>query len=175
MQAVASADTYDFIPLVHSHLPLVRSWLGQLHVARWFSEGPDEALEHIRAHIDDPAIDCFLVQHKGRPIGYIQAYDPFAEPDHPYRDQPAGTVGIDQFIGERDLIGRGHGPRFIDQLVRNRFALGAPHVVTDPDPTNASAIRAYGKAGFVPIEERTTPWGRVLLMTRDRGDGGMTP
>lgn len=168
-------EDYDFVALVHAHLPLVRSWLGEPHVARWFTEGPDEALEHIRAHIDDPAIDCFLVQHNGRPIGYIQAYDPFAWPDHPYRDQPVGTVGIDQFIGERDLIGRGHGPRFIDQLVRNRFALGVPRVVTDPDPTNASAILAYSKAGFVPIEERVTAWGRVLLMTRDRDAGRIAP
>src|SRR5262245_11763986 len=172
MPAVAAADSYDFIALVHSHLPLVRSWLGQPHVARWYKEGPDEALEHIRAHIDDPAIDCFLVQHDRRPIGYIQAYDPFAWPDHPYRDQPRGTFGIDQFIGERDLIGRGHGPRFIDLFARRRFAAGAPRVVTDPDPSNAAAVRAYGKAGFAPIEERATPWGRVLLMVRDRADVG---
>jgi aminoglycoside 6'-N-acetyltransferase len=171
MHPVAPTDDYDFVPLVHSHLPLVRSWLGEPHVARWFKEGPDEALEHIRAHIDDPAIDCFLVHHDDRPIGYIQGYDPFVWPDHPYRDQGAGAVGIDQFIGERDLIGRGHGPRFIDQFVHSRFAAGTPRVVTDPDPTNASAIRAYGKAGFAPLEERSTPWGRVLLMVRDRDDG----
>jgi aminoglycoside 6'-N-acetyltransferase len=172
MPAVAFTESYDFIALTHADLPLVRSWLGEPHVARWYAEGPDEALEHIRAHIEDPAIDCFLVQHHGRPIGYIQAYDPFAWPDHPYRDQPRGTFGIDQFIGERALIGQGLGPRFIDQFVRHRFAQGAPRVLTDPNPSNAAAIRAYGKAGFVPIEERATPWGRVLLMARDRRDAG---
>jgi aminoglycoside 6'-N-acetyltransferase len=168
MPVLADADSYDFVPLAHSHLVQVRSWLGEPHVARWYGEGPDESLEHIRSHIDDPAIDCFLVQHNGRPIGYIQAYDPFTWPDHPYRDQPRGTIGIDQFIGDQDFVGRGHGPRFIDQFVLDRFSLGVPRVVTDPNPANAAAIRAYGKAGFAPVEERTTPWGRVLLMTRDR-------
>src|SRR5260370_23311236 len=145
MPAVAQADSFDFVALAYAHLPLVHAWLRAPHVTRWYGEGPDQALEHIRAHIDDAAVECFLVQHNGRPIGYLQVYDPFAWPDHPYRDQGAGTVGIDQLIGERELIGRGLGPRFIDQFVRGRFALGAPRVVTDPDPANASAIRAYGK------------------------------
>ena len=168
MTAVAQADSFEFVALAHPHLPLVARWLREPHVARWYGEGPHEALAHIRAHIDDRTIDCFLVYHNGRPIGYIQAYDPFAWPDHPYRDQPLGTFGIDQFIGERALIGRGLGPRFIDQFVRACFAAGAPRMVTDPDPSNAAAIRACGKAGFAPIEERSTPWGRVLLMARDR-------
>ena len=58
MPASAAADSYDFIALTHSHLPLVREWLAAPHVARWYGEGPDEALAHIRAHIDDRAIGC---------------------------------------------------------------------------------------------------------------------
>jgi aminoglycoside 6'-N-acetyltransferase len=39
-------------------------------------------------------------------------------------------------------------------------------VVIDPDPTNARAIRAYEKAGFVKDRFVDTPDGPALLMVR---------
>jgi aminoglycoside 6'-N-acetyltransferase len=39
--------------------------------------------------------------------------------------------------------------------------------VTDPNPRNARAIRAYTKAGFRPIDTRLTISGQVLLMACD--------
>ena len=101
------------------------------------------------------------------PIGYQQSYDPHAEPDHPLHDQPIGTLGIDQFIGEPALIGRGHGSAFIRAFVEQSFAAGVPRAVTDPNPRNARAIRAYAKAGFYPIGQRRTLSGEALLMGCD--------
>ena len=46
--------------------------------------------------------------------------------------------------------------------------VGVPRVITDPDPANARAIRAYGKAGFSRHREVDTPDGRALLMIRDK-------
>ena len=63
------------------------------------------------------------------------------------------------------MIGRGHGASFVRAHVDRLFAQGAPAVGTDPDPTNARAIRAYEKAGFVRGEMRDTDWGFSLLMT----------
>jgi aminoglycoside 6'-N-acetyltransferase len=154
------------MPLSRAHLAIVEKWVDEPHVAQWY-HSPGMALARIERHIDEEGIDCFLVQLDGRPIGYIQAYDPHAWPDHPYRDQVSGTRGIDQFIGEPSLIGRGHGPRFIREFIDGLFHRGAPRVVTDPDPTNAPAIRAYTKAGFRAIEPRKTDWGPVLLMACD--------
>jgi aminoglycoside 6'-N-acetyltransferase len=42
-----------------------------------------------------------------------------------------------------------------------------PRVVTDPNPRNARAIRAYTKAGFRPIDTRLTISGQALLMACD--------
>ena len=39
--------------------------------------------------------------------------------------------------------------------------------MTDPDPTNARAIRAYEKAGFAPRPLVDTPDGIALLMVRN--------
>ena len=167
MRADAAFQAYRFVALNHSHLPIIERWVNQPHVARWY-DSPGKALESIRRHIGEVGIECFLVEHNERPLGYIQVYDPHAFPDHPYRDQPMGTRGIDQFIGEANSIGHGHGPRFIRQFVIDLFEHGAPRVVTDPNPTNMAAIRAYMKAGFRPIEPRKTEWGPVSLMACDR-------
>src|SRR5262245_52150865 len=146
MRAATDSLTFDFAPLAHSHLPIVGAWLAQPHVARWY-DSPQEALRRIERHLDESEIQCFLVRLDGRPIGYIQAYDPHAYQSHPYQDQPMDTRGIDQFIGEAAFVGRGHGPRFIDQFVLDLYDRGATRIVTDPHPTNAAAIRAYIKAG----------------------------
>jgi aminoglycoside 6'-N-acetyltransferase len=153
---------YEFRPLAVEDLPLVGRWLKQPHVAQWWPD--DTQLQRIRAHIDDPAIDALLVHADDRPIGYLQCYDPHSESDHPFRDQPAGTRGIDQFIGETGMIDRGHGSALTRRFVERLFAAGAPRVVTDPDPANARAVRSYAKAGFCSDRVVDTPWGRTLLM-----------
>ena len=153
---------YDFRPLSAADLPLVARWLGAPHVAQWW---PDSGqLQRICAHLDDPSIDLFLVHADDRPIGYLQCYDPHAETDHPFADRPPGTRGIDQFIGEADMIDRGHGSRLTRAFVERLFAAGAPRAVTDPDPANLRAVRAYEKAGFRRERTIDTPWGRTLLM-----------
>jgi aminoglycoside 6'-N-acetyltransferase len=81
---------------------------------------------------------------------------------------PAGTRGIDQFIGVSDMIGRGHGPRLIRQFVDGLLISGTPRVVTDPDPGNGRAVRAYEKAGFEREGLVDTPDGPALLMVRNR-------
>ena len=64
------------------------------------------------------------------------------------------------------MIGRGHGSHFIRDFVDNQLAAGTPRLVTDPDPANARAVRAYEKAGFHKDRFVDTPDGRALLMVR---------
>jgi RimJ/RimL family protein N-acetyltransferase len=77
-----------------------------------------------------------------------------------------GTRGIDLFIGEPDMIGHGHGPILIGRFVDNLLQKGLPRVVTDPDPANSHAIRAYEKAGFEKDRMIETPGGPAFLMVR---------
>jgi len=157
---------YRFHPVSATELPLIGQWLERPHVREWWGE-PARELASIAAHIDDDAVEVCIVCHEERPIGYIQSWDPHAEADHPCRDQPAGTRGIDQFIGEPELIGRGHGSSFIRLFVERLFAAGASRIVTDPNPGNARAIGAYTKAGFRPIDHRVTIYVPALLMGCD--------
>jgi aminoglycoside 6'-N-acetyltransferase len=159
-----------FRALTAADFPLLGEWLRAPHVARWWGDGEGE-IAHIKEHMrEDSTVRPFVIVADGRPIGYLQSYDIHAEADHPYRDQPAGSIGIDLSIGEADCIGRGLGPLVIDAFVRRLFAEGAPRVVIDPHPSNAAAIRAYEKAGFTAIGERVSAeYGPALLMARDRG------
>ena len=151
------------VPLTAADLPLIEQWLNRPHVREWWGD-PVRGLAAITDHIGDPAIDVFIVGYGDVPIGYLQSWDPHAEASHPCRDQPRGTRGIDQFIGEPDFIGRGHGSAFIRAFVKRLLDAGVPRVITDPNPRNARAIRAYAKAGFRPIDRRVTISGEALLM-----------
>jgi aminoglycoside 6'-N-acetyltransferase len=159
---------YQFRTVSTQDLPLLQEWLERPHVREWWGD-PGYGLARIAENIADPAIDVFIVDHGDVPIGYIQSWDPHAEADHPCRDQPRGTRGIDQFIGEPEFIGRGHGSAFIRVFVERLFDAGAPRIVTDPNPRNTRAIRAYTKAGFRPIDTRVTISGEALLMGCDAG------
>lgn len=166
--------TYDFQPLARIDLPLVRSFIARPHVARWW--GPvDEEMAAIEEKIlGHSHVRAYLMLLDGRPVGYFQHYDPNAEADHPFRGEPAGTLGLDLFIGEPDLIGQGHGPAFIRAFAARAFAGGAPRLVADPHPDNAASIRAFEKAGFVRRWVRDVPaFGPVQFMTCGRPGAGV--
>ena len=147
-------------------MPLLAGWLTEPHVARWWDD-PVKGLKSIEGHIDSISVEPFIVELNGKPIGYIQSYDPHLEDGHPYQDQPTGTLGIDQFIGPAELIGKGHGPRLIEAFVELLFEEGAIRVIIDPDPANAAAIRAYEKAGFERFDTRHSKYGPALMLARN--------
>jgi aminoglycoside 6'-N-acetyltransferase len=157
---------YLFRQMSQQDLPLVRRWLKTPHVAQWWHD-PDEQFALVSEDLDHPAMHQFIVAVDDRPFAYLQCYDPGAWPDNGFGAQPHGTRGIDQFIGEPDLIARGHGSALIRAFVEGLLERGTPRIVTDPDPANARAIRAYEKAGFRRDRPVDTPDGPALLMVRD--------
>jgi len=157
---------YEFRPLTAEDLPLLRRWLEMPHVETWWGD-PDEQFALVSGDIDHPAMNQFIVVTGNRPFAYLQCYDLDAWPEHGFGDYPKGTRGIDQFIGEVDMVGCGHGSAFIRSFIDQLLASGTPRVVTDPDPGNARAIRAYEKAGFAKTTLVDTPEGVALLMVRN--------
>ena len=69
--------------------------------------------------------------------------------------------------GPRTWSASGHGSALIRTFADGLLKNGTPRVVTDPDPVNARAIRAYEKAGFQKDRLVDTPDGRALLMVRN--------
>ena len=156
---------------------LARRWLLEPHVRRWWNDDPAETrypertLDKWRARIrgEEPT-RMYLIQLDERPIGVIQSY--LVEDDPDYVDE-IGELGeralsIDLFIGEPDLIGKGHGPALIRAFLEDEMArYGVDYCVIGPATTNVAAIRAYEKAGFRYLrpyrEPGTTDPEHVLL------------
>jgi aminoglycoside 6'-N-acetyltransferase len=159
------APDYVFRPMTSADLPLIRRWLETPEVVHWWGQ-PEEQYALVSGDLGHPDMDQFIVARDERPFGYIQCYA-LGTWNQGFGAQPPKTRGIDQFIGEPDMIGRGRGSCFIRQFADGLLASGIPRVVTDPDPDNGRAVRAYAKAGFQSDRVVDTPDGPALLMVRD--------
>ena len=167
----AGTGDYGFRPMTEADMPMARRWLETPEVQRWWGDA-DGQVSLLEEDLHDPRMAMWIVSYKGLPFAYIQDYDPTSWAMHHFGDLPPGSRGIDQFIGEPDMLNRGHGSAFIRAHVDRLISEGAPAVGTDPDPSNGRAIRAYEKAGFLAVRE-TLDWeGQpVLLMVRHAQQG----
>ena len=156
---------YAFRPMSVADLPTIKRWLEAPHVSRWWHD-PVEQFELVSGDLDHPDMAQFIVTADAREFAYLQCYDITAW-NSGFGPQPKGTRGLDQFIGEADMLGRGHGSEFIRVFADRLLTSGTPRVVIDPDPANERAIRAYEKAGFDRDRIVDTPDGPALLMVRN--------
>jgi aminoglycoside 6'-N-acetyltransferase len=161
-----------FEPLVEGDLPLVREWLGRGHVHRWWRDPVDQDIAEMHDALAgrDPT-SYYLIVLDGRPIGLIQTY---RVSDHPDWEEVVnvgrGVAGLDLFIGEPDLIGRGHGPRILGEFAR-RVVLTDPElhaVVAAVDEENRRSWRAFEKAGFRYVRDVEEEGRPHRLMRLDR-------
>jgi RimJ/RimL family protein N-acetyltransferase len=155
-------------------------------VRRWYHDVaaevyPDDTINDYRLAIrgEDPT-DHFVIKVDGRPMGMIQSYR--IDDDAEYAAMVAlgrAAIGIDLFIGEPELIGRGHGPALIRAFLRD---LAFPRYGVDlcaigPARSNVAAIRAYEKAGFRFLKTYREPDTRepehyLMELTREQLDAG---
>ena len=156
---------YAFRPMSPDDLPIIKRWLETPHVREWWHD-PAEQIELVSGDLGHPDMAQFIVAVEGHEFAYLQCYRLSAW-NCGFGPQPDGTRGLDLFIGEAGMVGRGHGAAFVRAFASQLLANGTPRVVTDPDPANARAIHAYEKAGFRRERLVGTPDGTALLMIRD--------
>ena len=140
-------------------LPLIRRWLETPEVVRWWGD-PDEQYALVSGDLDHPAMDQFIVAIDGHPFGYIQCYALEHLELRVSVPQPEGTRGIDQFIGEPAMIGRGHGSGFIRQFADDCWHPACRASSPIPIRTMRRAVRAYAKAGFQTSASSIRPTAR---------------
>ena len=122
---------------------------------------PDAVIDNYRAAIrgEDPSYH-HLAHLGGRPIGLFQHYRIGDDPDYASALALAeDAIGVDLFIGEPDIIGKGHGPALLRAYLRDvAFPFhGLEVCVIGPSASNTSAIRAYEKAGFTFLRVARVP------------------
>lgn len=166
---------YHFRPATGADLPMLRRWREVPDVLTWWGawQHPEAEFE---AHLAEPAMAMWIVELDGRPFAFTQDYACHAWDPHPFSHLPAGSRGVDLYIGESDMLDRGHGSALLRGQCDRLFAAGVPAIGTDPHPDNIRARRAYEKAGFAvvsgPVETR---WGRAVLMERWAGSRSPDP
>jgi aminoglycoside 6'-N-acetyltransferase len=138
-------------------------WLRREHVRRWWDER--ESYEDVARHYL-PAIegrkpsDLYLILLDGRPVGFIQTYLVADYPDFAALvGLGAGVAGVDLFLGEEELTGKGLGTEVLRAFVRDVvFAEAATTAcIADPDVRNTASLRAFEKAGFRRVGEFLEP------------------
>jgi aminoglycoside 6'-N-acetyltransferase len=154
---------YAVRPISVDDLPMLRRWLESPEARRWWGD-PAFEFALLEEDLGNPLMRMRIVSTDGRPFAYVQDYDIGAWPQDHLARLPAGTRAVDTFIGEPDLIGKGHGSAYLRLIARQLIAEGAPCVVVDPDPDNHRARRAYAKAGFGQDRLVRAPEGMAVLM-----------
>lgn len=169
-----------FRRMVMDDLPLMHHWLQTPHVLEWWWGGvaptPEAIAEEYGPRIlSEEATQTYFILSAGEEIGYIQTY---RIRDYPEYAAAVGAdeeaAGVDLFIGETDYLHKGLGSHILRRFLRD-VVFAADDIascIIGPSEANASAIRAYEKAGFryfktIPSENEPTP---EYLMRITRAD-----
>ena len=152
-----------FRRLGRDDLGLMVEWLRREHVRRWWDEHEsyeDVARHYLPAIEGRRPVDLYLILLDGRPVGFIQSYLVADHPDFAERvGLGAGVAGVDLFVGEEELTGKGFGTDVLRAFVRDVvFAEPATTAcIADPDVRNTASLRAFEKAGFRRVGEFLEP------------------
>lgn len=168
---VENEPLIQFVEFQEAHLSILRSWLREPHVSEFWQESEDdtELREKFLNQLPARGVSAFIISLESRPIGFIQYYEACKIGGGWWLNIGPGTFGIDQFIGDVSMIGKGLGTKIIKQFVEYLFANpNVQEIITDPEPENKRAVRCYEKVGFQRIKEIQTPGGLALLMKIDR-------
>ncbi|MEP3276822.1 MAG: GNAT family N-acetyltransferase [Stappiaceae bacterium] len=159
------AKKYEFRQATMDDLDLLMEWQSHPHVRQWWdTDDPYDPEE-----MSDPRVSRWIVSTDGRPFAFMQDYTVHGWEGHHFANLPKGSRGIDQYIGDPEMIGVGHGSAFIGARMQALFDEGAPTIATDPHPGNKRAIAVYRKLGFEPSgPPQETRWGLILPMLARR-------
>lgn len=147
-----------FDPVTEIDYSLLRRRLATPHWREWWGE-LDVEFGYIVDMVDGrDGSHPFILSLDGLPVGYIQYWHvgihqtaEGAKDNLWLMELPAASIGIDLSIGEASLLSRGIGSTVLRAFVRRLRSEGYSSIIIDPDPQNVRAVRAYRKAGFVPV------------------------
>ncbi len=155
-------------------LELVRAWLDEPHVSRWYLLGSTagQELDELRRCLGGTEPTHLLTVVEGaRPIGWCQWYCCADYPDHAAAiGARPGDIGIDYAIGEPSHIGRGVGTALVSLLVDHVRGLHpGSGVIADPQAAHAASRRVLEHNGFALLGVRpvsTEPTDDLMAIYR---------
>lgn len=154
----------NFVPLEQQHLKLIHKWFQEPSVKKWYARGltfsyGDIEKKYLPRIQGDEQTPSYIININDQNIGFIQYYsliNGFPEGITNINNalfklqQRKNICGIDLFIAEGDLRGKGIGVdiinNFIERFLTNNFKM----ICIDPSIDNLQAVRCYEKSGFEP-------------------------
>lgn len=133
-------------------------WLNDKKVLEFYGESPsslDNVIKKYGPRIKGKHyVNPCIVEYRGKSIGYIQFYEIQKDKlvSYGYANNRY-TYGMDQFIGEPGLWGKGIGTTMIQMMLNYLKQKGASRVVLEVNRRNIRAIASYKKCGFIKIKE----------------------
>ena len=171
-----TAAPITFRPFTEADIPLLYKWFRRPHIIEWWGE--DDANLTLSETMDEYALSKFseyntspyIAMMDAQPIGFAQSYIAFGASGGWWESETdPGVRGIDQFLAEESLLGRGVGTSLVSTLTSMLFEdENVTKIQTDPSPRNLRAIRCYEKAGFHKVGVITTPDGQAMYMLKNR-------
>ena len=158
--------TLSLRPMTAADLELVRAWIGEPHVARWYLSGSAiaEELDDLEACVvgDEPT-HALVVVESGRDVGWCQWYCCRDYPEHAVAvGAELDDIGLDYALGDPTRIGQGLGTALIATLMAHiRLRHPRAGLVADPEAANLASRRALEKNGFVLQGERVVATERT--------------
>ncbi|MCL9683607.1 GNAT family N-acetyltransferase [Legionella maioricensis] len=144
-----------FRPLDFSDIPLMHQWFNEPHVQQFYSFrtwAEDEVLNKLTPYITHTKpVSGFIIVLNESPLGYLQFYK---VKDYPWPNQNLpqtiidNAVGMDVFIGNRQMLGKGLGSRIIKTFIQSKIQPEFQYCIVDPDIKNEAALRCYEKLKF---------------------------
>jgi RimJ/RimL family protein N-acetyltransferase len=120
----------------------------------------------------DPT-ELYVILLGGEPAGFIQTYLVSDYPEYAALvGVGAGMAGVDLFLADPELLGRGIGSRVLREFV-DGVVFAKPETtacVADPAADNMASLRAFEKAGFRAVRDFVDPEDGALhrLVRRER-------
>ncbi|MEI4770868.1 GNAT family N-acetyltransferase [Psychrobacillus sp. FJAT-51614] len=143
----------------HSDFGLMVKWLNDPLVLEFYEETPfnsDKVSKKYGPRVDgNHYVTPCIVEYKKVSIGYIQFYAIQESELKKYGYSVGQNVyGIDQFIGETQLWGKGIGTSMISMML-NYLSIkkSSSSVILEVKSNNLRAISSYKKCGFKKIKE----------------------
>ena len=153
---------FKFKPLHENDLVLLYQWFQEPTINQWYARRKHWSLEEIKEKygpriLGKEYVPSFIVYMNNDPVGFIQYYQfksGFPEGVQGHHNllfkqyNQDDLVGVDLFIAEDNMRGKGFGVKMIHQFIEE-FLSEFSAIVVDPEIDNIGALRCYEKAGFM--------------------------
>lgn len=159
-----SESFLSFCSLDKEKAPLVKSWLQQDYVAKyWYGIGLEKTLKTIDRFVkgEEPLYKLWIAKYQNASFGFLMTspVDIAQKRSIFFRFCNSNTIAItlDLLIGEPPFLGKGLSVPMIQQLLVQKYP-DVTDVFIDPSLSNPSAVYVYKKVGFKPVDTFVPDW-----------------